>query len=122
MFKGLGNIAQLMKQAQDLPNKMGAINEELKAKRVTGSTGGGMVTVEANGLQHILSVTIDPTLAEKSDIEMIQDLLPAAINDAIAKAKQLHVEAMQSVTGGISIPGMDDLTKMYTDKPDAPSE
>ena len=53
---------------------------------------------------------------------MIQDLLPAAINDAIAKAKQLHVEAMQSVTGGISIPGMDDLAKMYTDKPDAPSE
>jgi len=121
MFKGLGDIAQLMKHAQNLPGKMSEINEELKGKRVAGSSGGGMITVEANGMQHILSIKIDPTLAEKNDIEMIQDLLPAAINDAIAKAKQLHVEAMQSVTGGMSIPGLDSLTKMYTDKPDEPN-
>ena len=114
MFKGLGNIASLMKQAQNIGGKMGEISEELKAKRVTGNSGGGMIVVEANGLGHILSIKIDPVLKERNDFEMIEDLLPAAINEANAKAKQLHVDAMQSVTGGISIPGIDDMIKTYT--------
>lgn len=114
MFKGLGNIAALMKNAQNIGGKMGEIGEELKGKRVSGSSGGGMVTVEANGLGQILSVKLDPVLVEKQDAEMIQDLLPAAINDAIAKSKQLHVEAMQGVTGGLSIPGLDDALKNFT--------
>lgn len=120
MFKGLGNIAQLMKQASSIGGKMGEISEELKAKRVTGNAGGGMVTVEANGLGHVLNVKIDDVLREKNDMEMVLDLLPAAINDAVSKSKQLHVEAMQSVTGGLSIPGLDDAIKTYTGTPDAP--
>ena len=76
MLKGLGNIAALMKNAQNIGGKMGEIGDELKAKRVSGSAGGGMVTVEANGLGHILSVKLDPVLVEKQDAEMIQDLLP----------------------------------------------
>lgn len=118
MFKGLGNIASLMKNAQNIGGKMGEIGEELKGKRVSGSAGGGMVTVEANGLGQILSVKLDPVLVEKQDAEMIQDLLPAAINDAIAKSKQLHMEAMQGVTGGLSIPGLDDALKNFTGGPD----
>ena len=128
MLKGLGNIAALMKNAQNIGGKMGEIGDELKAKRVSGSAGGGMVTVEANGLGHILSVKLDPVLVEKQDAEMIQDLLPAAINDAIVKSKQLHMEAMQGVTGGLSIPGLDDAIKSMTgaegadsDEPETPS-
>lgn len=105
MFKGLGNIASLMKQAQSMGPKMKEAMEQLKNKRVSGSAGGGMVTVDANGVGNVLKVTIDPVLVEKNDMEMITDLLPAAINDAIAKSKQLHMEAMQSVTGDLPLPG-----------------
>ena len=105
MFKGLGNIASMIKQAQTMGPKMQAKMEELAQKRVTGSAGGGMVTVVASGNNQILSVNIDPLLAEKQDLEMVTDLLPAAINDALEKAKQLHMEAMQSVTEDFEMPG-----------------
>ena len=105
MFKELGSIASLMKNMGNIQGRMGEMSEELKAKRVTGSAGGGMVEVTSNGLGQILSVQIDPTLVEKNEVEMIQDLLPAAINDAIVKSKQLHVESMQDITG--AIPGLD---------------
>lgn len=121
MFKGLGNIASLMKNAQNIGGKMGEISEELKSKRVTGAAGGGMITVQANGLGHILSVQIDPMLIEKQEGEMIQDLLPAAINDAVVKSKQLHMEAMQSVTGGLPIPGLDDALKNFTGNGEEPT-
>lgn len=105
MFKGLGNLASLMKQASQISGQMGQVAEELKGKRVTGSSGGGMVEVEADGVGQVLKVTIDPMLIENKDTEMIQDLLPAAINSATQKAKQLHMEVMQEMTGGI--PGLD---------------
>lgn len=112
MFKGLGNLASMMKQAQTMGPKMQEAMEELKTKQVVGSAGGGMVSVVANGAGPILEVKIDPVLVEKNDLEMITDLLPAAINDAIAKQKQLHMEAMQSVTGDLPIPGnMDNMLK-----------
>lgn len=114
MFKGLGNIASLMKQAQTMGPKMQEAMEELKTKQVTGSAGGGMVTVVANGVGNILSVNVDSVLTEKNDLEMVTDLLPAAINDAIAKSKQLHVEAMQSVTEDLPIPGnMENMLKQF---------
>ncbi|MEM7456428.1 MAG: YbaB/EbfC family nucleoid-associated protein [Planctomycetota bacterium] len=111
MFKGLGNIAQLLKQANTIGPKMEQINEELKNKRVSGSAGGGMVTVHANGHGHVLSIDVDPVLIEKGDVEMVKDLLPSAINQAVAAAKQLHVESMQSLTGGMQLPGMEDAFK-----------
>ena len=64
-----------------------------------------MVTVTANGAGQVVEIKIDPVLAEKNDLEMVTDLLPAAINDALAKSKVLHMEAMQSVTGDLPIPG-----------------
>lgn len=111
MLKGLGNLANLpgiMKQAQEMGGKLQQINEDLKRKRVTGSAGAGMVEADANGLGEILAVRIDPSLIEKQDREMIEDLMPAAINAARQKAQQLHAESMQELTGGLNLPGLSD--------------
>ncbi len=109
MLKGLGNIGNIMKQAQEMGGKMQQLNEELKTKRVVGSAGAGMVEVEANGLGDVLAVRLDPTLVEKQDRELLEDLLPAAINSAREKAQALHAEQMQTLTGGMNLPGMGDL-------------
>ncbi len=109
MFKGLGNLGNLgslMKQAQEMGGKMEELNEKLKLQRVVGSAGAGLVEVEANGLGGVLAVRIDPSLMEKQDRELLEDLLPAAINAAQQKAKQLHAEEMQSLTGGMNLPGL----------------
>jgi len=113
VFKGLGNLAALMRNAQGLTGRIDEVSEELKGKRATGAAGGGMVEVEVNGLGQVLSVTIDPQLVENNDRDMIQDLLPAAINEAASKAKQMHVEAMRELTGGMSLPGLDDMIEKY---------
>jgi len=115
LFKGLGNIAQLLKQAQNIGPHMQGVNEELKTKRITGTAGGGMVTVHANGLGHVMSIEVDETLREKNDLELVLDLLPAAVNDAVTKSRELHVESMQSLTDGISLPGgLDDMLKQFS--------
>jgi DNA-binding YbaB/EbfC family protein len=109
MFKGLGNLANLgslMKQAQEMSGKMEQLTQELKSKRVTGSAGAGMVEVEASGVGEILAVRIDPALFAKQDREMVEDLLPAAINAAQQKAKELYAEQMQTLTGGMNLPGL----------------
>lgn len=111
MFKGLSNLANLpamLKQAQEISGKMQQLSAELKTKRVTGSAGAGLVEVDANGLGEALAVRIDPSLIEKQDRELIEDLLPAAINAAQQKAKELHAESMQQITGGFSMPGLTD--------------
>jgi DNA-binding YbaB/EbfC family protein len=114
MLKGLGNIASLMKQAQTMGPKMQEAMEELKTKQVTGTSGGGMVTVNANGVGLVTSIELDPVLIEKNDLEMVTDLLPAAINQAIAKSKQLHADAIQTVTGDLPIPGnMENMLKNF---------
>lgn len=105
MLKGIGNLASLLKQAQSMGPKMQEATEKLKNERVSGTAGGGMVKVHANGLGQVLSVEIDQVIEEKNDFEMLRDLLPAAINQAVAKSKQLHMEAMQSVTGDLPLPG-----------------
>jgi DNA-binding YbaB/EbfC family protein len=109
VFKGLGNIGNFMKQAQEMGGKMQALTEALKAERVVGSAGAGMVEVEANGLGEAIAVRIDPALIEKQDRELLEDLLPAAFNAAQAKAKSMHAEQMQTLTGGLNLPGMEDL-------------
>lgn len=114
MFKGLANLASMMKQAQQMGGKMQGIQQKLKAERVVGTAGGGMVEVEANGLGEILRLKIDPALVEKGEREMIEDLVPAAVNQANARAKQLHTEAMQSLTEGIELPGLNDALAKIT--------
>lgn len=116
MFKGLGalgNIASLMRNAGELSGKLNEVTENLRQRKVLGEAGGGMVRVEANGLGVVTTITIEPNLIESGNGEMLQDLLPAAINQALARARQLHVEAMRDVTGGISLPGMDQLMEQY---------
>lgn len=115
MFKELGNLASLLRQAQNFSGKMQAINDRLKGQRVTANTGGGMVEVEANGLGEVLRVRIEPTLVERGEREMIEDLLPSAVNQALAKAKKCHFEAMKSVTDGLNFPGLDEALSRWAD-------
>jgi nucleoid-associated protein EbfC len=113
MFKGLGNLTSMLKQAQEVGGKLQALQEDLKKRRVVGQAGAGLVEVEANGLGQIVRVTLDPALVERRDREMLEDLIPSATNTALAKAKQLHAEALRELTGGMNLPGLDDmLTKL----------
>jgi DNA-binding YbaB/EbfC family protein len=123
VFKGLGNLANigaLVKQAQEMGGKMQAIQEELKTKKATGTAGGGLVEVDVNGLSDVLAVRIDPSLVEKGERELIEDLLPAAFNAAQAKAKQMHADALQGLAGGLPMGGFADiLSQLPGTNPDA---
>ena len=103
MPKGLGNI---LKQAQQMHAKISELQEEMAGKTVEASSGGGMVTVVINGKQEILSVHIDPEVVHQEDIEMLQDLMVAAVNEAIRKSQEMMAEEMKKITGGLSIPGI----------------
>jgi DNA-binding YbaB/EbfC family protein len=94
--------------------KLQAMQQQLREARATGSAGGDMVVVEINGLSEVLRVTIDPKLMATGDAEMIQDLTVAAVNAALAKAKELHVSAMQSLTEGVDVPGMQEMLARMT--------
>lgn len=98
--------------------KMQELTEQLKTKRVTGTAGAGMIEVEANGLGEVLTVRIDQTLIDKQDKELIEDLLPAAINAVREKSQALHAEQMQGLTGGMDLPDMSELLANLGD--DAP--
>lgn len=103
-MKGIPDMGKLMKQAQQFQNKINKLQEELGQKTVEASSGGGMVTVVVNGQQEIISVKIDPEVADPEDIEMLQDLIMAAINDGLLKAKEMANEEMGKLTGGLNLP------------------
>jgi len=103
-----------MQQAQSMGTRMQEVNEKLRAERVQGSAGGGMVEVEVNGLGEVLRLTIEPSLVEKSETGMIEDLVPAAINQAQTKAKQMHADSMKTLTEGINLPGLGDAISKFT--------
>ena len=102
-MKGMGNM---MKQAQQLQSKMMKLQEELAEKTVESSSGGGMVKAIANGRQQILSIQIEKEVVDPDDVEMLQDLVLAAINDALAKAQEMVSSEMGKLTGGLNIPGL----------------
>ncbi|KPL03262.1 MAG: hypothetical protein AMJ90_03515 [candidate division Zixibacteria bacterium SM23_73_2] len=102
MPKGFGD---LMKQMQKVQKKIEEIQKELEEKRVEGTAGGGMITVVANGKQEILEIKIDPEVVNPDDVEMLEDLIVAAVNQAREKAQQLQMEDMSRLTGGLKIPG-----------------
>jgi hypothetical protein len=108
MFKGLASIGSLMKQAQEMGGKMKELQEELKSHRATGSAGGGMVDIEINGANEILSCKIEESLLASGDRELLEDMIVTATNQALAKAKEMHAEAMKSLTGGLNLPGLDE--------------
>ncbi|MCD6186984.1 MAG: YbaB/EbfC family nucleoid-associated protein [Desulfuromusa sp.] len=103
MAKGLGNI---MKQAQQMQAKIARVQQELEDKEVEASAGGGMVTARANGKQQLLELKIEKDVVDPEDIEMLQDLVLAAVNEAIKKSQEMIQEEMSKVTGGMNIPGM----------------
>jgi len=105
-MKGMPNMGQLMKQAQQFQAKMAKVQEELGDKTVEVSSGGGMVTVVANGKQEVLSIDIDKEVINPDDHEMLQDLIIAAVNDALSRAKNMMNEEMGQLTKGMNIPGL----------------
>jgi len=107
VFKGLGNLGALLKQAQDISGRMKGLNDELRAHRVTGSAGGGMVEIEVNGVVEALRCHIDQQLLAQGDRELLEDLIVTAFNQAVSKAKQMHAETVKSLTGGLEVPGLD---------------
>ncbi len=116
-LKNLGQMASIMKQAQQIGGRLQGLNDELKTRRVQGTAGGGLVTVEASGLGEVVSCRIDPSLT--SDREMLEELLPAAINNALLKAKQLHAESFQSLTGGMDMSALNEMAaKLSGNKPE----
>ena len=102
-MKGMGNM---MKQAQKLQSKMLKMQEELGQRTVETSAGGGMISVVANGRQQLVSITIDPEVVDPEDVEMLQDLVLAAVNDALNKAQEMVAGEMSKLTGGMNIPGL----------------
>jgi hypothetical protein len=103
MTKGFGNI---LKQAQQMHAKIAQLQEEMAEKTVEASAGGGMVNIVMNGKQQIVSLRIDPEVVNREDIEMLQDLIAAAVNEAIRKSQEMMTEEMKKITGGLSIPGL----------------
>jgi len=105
MAKGF-DLGGLLEQASKLQERFSAAQQELASRTVEGRAGGGMVTVTVTGRLEVLAVSIDPSLLEHPDRDMIQDLVVAAVNDGIRAAQQMMAEEMSRLTGGLKLPGM----------------
>lgn len=102
----MNNMNQMMKQVKKMQEQMLKAQEELATKTVEGTSGGGVVTVEVNGHKQILSINIKPEAVDPDDVEMLQDLVLTAVNDALAKAEEIANADMGKFTGGMKIPGL----------------
>ena len=105
MSKGFG-LGNIVKQAQELQERLGQVQAEAAAKTVEASAGGGMVTVVVSGRLELVSLHVDPEVLEGGDAEMLQDLIIAAVNQGIRNAQAMVAEEMKKVTGGLNIPGL----------------
>ena len=105
-FPGGGNMNSMLKQAQKMQEQMMKAQEEIEQTEVEASSGGGMVTVKASGKKEILEINIKPEAVDPDDVEMLQDLVMVAVNDALSKADALTQEKMGALTGGLNIPGL----------------
>jgi DNA-binding YbaB/EbfC family protein len=106
MKNPLGNMGNILKQAQAMQAQMAKVQEQAASKTVTGTAGGGSVTVTANGTMQLVGIVIDPEVVKGGDVEMVQDLVMAASNDALRKAREMMADEMKSVTGGMNVPGL----------------
>lgn len=97
-------LSNIMKQAQQMQERVKKLQEEAASKTVEASSGGGMVTVVANGRQEVLSIKIDPSVVDPKDLEMLQDLVTAAVNEALRKSQDLMKEEMSRLTAGMGLP------------------
>ena len=101
-----GGIGNIMKQAQQMQRRMAELQEELEKRQVEASAGGGMVTAVVSGKQQLIDLKIEPAAVDPDDVEMLQDLVTAAVNEAIKQSQQMAQEEMAKVTGGLNIPGL----------------
>jgi len=113
MMKGFGNMGDMMKQMQKqavtMQKRAEEIQEDLKERVVEASSGGGMVTVHVNGKQEPLSIKIDPEVVDPNDVQMLEDLVLAAVSQAMKKSQEMYQEEMGKLTGGLNIPGLSNL-------------
>jgi len=100
------NMNNLLKQASQMQAKLAALQNELSTREVESSSGGGMVKVKVNGKQELLAITINKECVDPNDVEMLQDLVKTAINQAMKESQDMVSQAMSKVTGGLSIPGL----------------
>ncbi len=100
----MADFFKILQQAQEMQGKLQQMQEELQHRIVTGSSGGGMVTVEADGRGQVKRIRIDQSLAGRPDVEMLEDLVVVAVNDAQKKATELAQEEMGKLTGGLNLP------------------
>ena len=105
-FGGGANMQQLMRQAQKLQQQMAEAQEALDAAEYEASAGGGMVTVKVTGKRELTSIVIDPQVVDPDDIEMLQDLIVAGVNEAVSTIEKTNADAMNAITGSLNIPGM----------------
>jgi DNA-binding YbaB/EbfC family protein len=103
MAKGLGNI---MKQAQQMQQRIARIQQELEGREVEATAGGGMVTAVVSGKMQLVGLTIEKDVVDPEDVEMLQDLVTAAVNEALKKSQEMMQQEMSKVTGGMNLPGM----------------
>jgi nucleoid-associated protein EbfC len=104
--RDMKNMGNMMKQAQKLQARMLRLQEELGERTVETSSGGGMIKVVANGRQQIVSICIEKEVVDPEDVEMLQDLVLAAVNDALEKSQEMVSAEMGKLTGGMNIPGL----------------
>jgi hypothetical protein len=106
MAQGIGGMGNLLKQAQEMQARLAKIQEELAQKTVEGSSGGGMIQVTVNGQMNFSRMTIDPAVINAEEKEMLEDLIIAAVNDGLRKARDMVSAEMSRITGGLKIPGL----------------
>ena len=102
----MADFSKIFEQAQQMQARMQQMQAELEKQTVTASAGGGMVTVEANGKQELLSIKIDPEVINKDDAQMLEDLVLAACNEALRKSRELVQQELGKLTGGLKLPGL----------------
>lgn len=106
MAKGLGGMGNLFKQAQEIQARLAQVQEDLGRKTVDASSGGGMVQVTVNGHLALSAIKVDPSVINPQDKEMLEDLVLAAVNEGLRRAREMVAEEMGKVTGGLKIPGL----------------
>ena len=109
-FGGMGEMGGFMreaqKQAQSMQKRMAELQADLKQRVYDGSAGGGKVVAHANGLRELLAIKISPDVVDSQDVEMLEDLVTVAVQQAMKKAEQAHTDEMTRLTGGLGLPGM----------------
>jgi DNA-binding YbaB/EbfC family protein len=103
---GGGTMSNMMKQVQKMQKQMEEMQRDLEQREVEATSGGGVVSVKVNGKKNLLELKIDPEAVDKDDVEMLEDMIVAAINEAFRKAEEMMESEMKKVTGGVNIPGL----------------